>query len=470
MAEPRDALNVISALSLLLVTVCIVASRLADMPSASLLAQAALVLFCLAQSARIGPGAKMMVAAAFASAALVAFVATPLHILGAALERAAFFAALLTSLAILREAARASPVLLKAGASLVEQPPGLRYALISIGSHLASIVLNFGVMPLLGSAIRRTGEANGEGAGHIGNLQKRMSLGLLRGFATMPMWSPLSLSFAVTAASIASIQTHRLILCGLMTASIFMVFGFLWDRATETGSRVAGAAIPQGGHIRPLLEMALLVAAVISAVVLIAWLLSASSIDAVIVGCPVIGLVWLSCQVKTPGIRARLFQPVRLLVAQLQHTLPGQRDEIFILGGASFVGTVLAALIPVSALQTADASLSIPPAVLAVLIGWTVVIAGQFGLGPVLMVTVLGSAFHDPAAYGIDPVLLGVALMGGWGLAVGSTPVAAGILTLARIWNVRAGEIGRQWNGGYTIAASVVLAVWLLLLNAVLKP
>jgi hypothetical protein len=286
----------------------------------------------------------------------------------------------------------------------------------------------------------------------------------------MTMWSPLSLSFAVTASSIASIETHRLILYGLMTASVFLVFSFLWDRATETGSHEAGTATTRRGRIRPLLEMALLVAAVISADVLIAWLLGTSSINAVIVGCPMIGLVWLSCQVQTPGIGARLSQPLKLLAAQLQHTLPGQRDEIFILGGASFVGTALAALIPVSALQTADAALSIPPPVLAVLIGWTVVLAGQFGLGPLLMVTVLGSAFHDPAAYGVDPILLGVALMGGWGIAVGSTPVAAGTLTLARIWNVRAGEIGRQWNGRYTVAASVVLALWLSMLDLLLRP
>ncbi len=460
-APPRA---IASSVALVVATAGVAIGRIGGSATALTVAEVAILVYALLEAPRLHRGARIMAGAALASGALTAFAAGAGPVLLAALDRVAFFAALLTGLAFLREAGLTSPLLSRVGTSLVSQAPGLRYAVVSVGSHLASIVLNFGVMPLLGSAFQRDGSAAGGGCPRV---RRRMNLALLRGFAAMTMWSPLSLSFAVTIASIRSVEWEHLVPLGMMMAALFMVFGWVLDRAT---GRDEGASPPTvvAGRLSPLRDLLFLVSGVMLTVIVASYGLATSLLDAVIVCSPVLGIAWLVVQSWDGGAMGAVGAAFRRLRARSPVMLPSYRNEIVILGGASFIGTVIAAFVPVGAVQDALVPLSLPPGVLVVLLAWTIIVAGQFGLGPLIVVTVLGAAIPDPAVYGVHPLLLGCAFMGGWGLAVGSAPVAAGILTLSNMAGVRASTIGRQWNGPYTVLGAVLLAGWLVLLDLVL--
>lgn len=47
---------------------------------------------------------------------------------------------------------------------MVRQPPGRRYLALALGSHLIGLVLNFGVLPLVGAMVVKGNTAEAAGA------------------------------------------------------------------------------------------------------------------------------------------------------------------------------------------------------------------------------------------------------------------------------------------------------------------
>ena len=119
----------------------------------------------------------------------------------AALDRAAFIAAFFTALATLRNVAATSPALRRAGGFLAAQPPGRRYAALSLGGHLFALLLNYGSILLLGSLA--THAAQSEASPVIRRHRtRRMLLAIQRGFISSLPWSPLGFAMAISTALI----------------------------------------------------------------------------------------------------------------------------------------------------------------------------------------------------------------------------------------------------------------------------
>lgn len=472
LAASRDRESKVGrAVSSIALIVCTVSTALVHTVSLHILsgpAIAGLLVYLLREGRCFGIAARILCAAAAGAGVAAVFLApAPSQILLEALDRTAYFATLLTALAVLREAALRSPLMEEAGASLLHHPSSLRYLVISLGGQLAAVILNFGVMPLLGGAILGTRDAAQREKEPLGESRRRMCLALLRGFATMTMWSPLSLSFAVTFASVGTVKWQSLMLVGLGTAVLMSLFGFVWDIVRhDRKDRAESNPMHQASRMEmaPLLRLAGVVTVIVCLAWLVSWSLGVSLIDAVILTVPVIGIFWVMVQELPTKSLAALPRGFAYLSQNLAVSLPAQRNEVAIIGGTAFIGAIVAALMP----ERAAAFLlnfGLPPIMVVVIMCWSVIAAGAIGIGPLIMVTVLGSTFSDPAQYGISPIVLGVALMGGWGLAVGSSPVAAGIITLAGMARVPARVIGQRWNGGYTVCGALLLAGWLVVLD-----
>ena len=119
--------------------------------------------------------------------------------IAAALGSAAFIAAFFTALTCLRYASAASPSIAECGSFLAQQPPGRRYAALTVGGHLFGLVLNYGAISLLGSLAGA--HARREPDPVIRTIRiRRMLLAIQRGFVSTLCWSPLAFASAISTA------------------------------------------------------------------------------------------------------------------------------------------------------------------------------------------------------------------------------------------------------------------------------
>lgn len=408
-------------------------------------------------------GRAVLLLGALAAAAALAWHADPVPLLVRAATEAGAIIGLFVALGFLRQAAETSPLVQHCGGLMVRQPPGRRYLVLTLGSHLISLVLNFGVLPLLGIMVAKgnTPEAAGGDARIVAIRKQRMLSAILRGFAVMTVWSPLSVSFAVTQNAIAGIAWwHLLPLQGIL-AALLLALGWRLDRlAFPPVANLPGIGGPTDW--RPLARLAALVAAVVAASVVVAQSAGLRPVVGAMIVVPPAALLWLVFQHRSAITAGRLFGH-RLTIA-----LPAFRDEVAMLGGAMFLGTVVVAFVPAAETASVLAALGLPAAALVVLLAWAVMALAQIGVSQIVSVTLLGGAMAELGHLGIPPLALASGLMGAWALSACSTPVGAAVLTVARIGEVPVRTVAHAWNGRYVLAGALLLAVWLVLLCAAL--
>lgn len=450
---------VIAALALIAVVVLSILRAVWAWPPAGPAAAAALVLYLLLEGWAAKRGGRRIVAMglAAAGAALVFHPAPGPLLLNAGIQAAALIG-LFTALGFLREAAETSALIQDCGRLMVKQPPGRRYLTLALGSHLIGLVLNFGVLPLIGTMVVKgnTAEAAGGDARIVAIRQRRMMTAIVRGFAIMTVWSPLSVSFTVMQSTLPGLHWWPLLAVQLGLTSLLMGLGWLMDRrAFPTVSATA-----QPTDWRPAWRLAALVAAVVAASVAVAEILAVRLVVGAMLVVPPAAILWLIVQHRAVG-PALLHLGRRLTVS-----MPGFREEVTMLGGAMFLGAVLVAFIPAAETARLIALIPLPPVLVLVLAAWSVMALSQVGLSQIVTVSVLGGALTALSGHGLPPLVVASGLMGAWALSACSTPVGAVVLSIARLAGVPMRTVAREWNGRFVILGALVLAAWLVALCA----
>lgn len=450
----------LAALALLAVVAGSVA-RAAGLPAGGALAGGALVFYIALEGLRVRRAGRVILALAIGAAvATLATHADPAPLIGRALVESAAIIGLFVALGFLRQAAETSPLVQECGVLMVRQPPGRRYLVLTLGSHLFSLVLNFGTLSLLGTMVVKgnTPEAAGGDARIVAIRKERMLSAVLRGFAVMTAWSPLSVSFAVVQNAVHGIAWwHLLPLQGALSVLLLGLGWVLDRRAYPPVAHLPGIGGPsQWG---PLVRLAALVAAVVVASVAVAVAFDLRPVVGAMMVVPPAGMLWLVAQHRS------LPQAGLDLGRRLSLALPAFRDEVAMLGGSMFLGTLLVAFVPPGETARLVAALGLPPVTLIVLLPWLVMALAQFGISQIVTVTVLGGALSDLAGMGVPPLVLASGLMAAWALSACSTPIGAAVLTIARIGGVPVGLVARQWNGRYVLTGAVLLALWLVALR-----
>ncbi|OWU80309.1 membrane protein [Loktanella sp. 22II-4b] len=373
------------------------------------------------------------------------------------LNTAAFIAAFFTALATLRNAADSSPAIRRCGRFLSQQPPGRRYAALTVGGQLFALVLNYGSIVLLGSlALANAGqETNPEIRYHR---TRRMLLAIQRGFISSLAWSPLSFAVAITSALIPQATWLRALLPCLVTGAIVAGTGWLMD--TVFKPRLSGPRPIQKGPedsaatLLPLLFLLLILG---GSVGLLHFLFEVRVVGAVIVVVPLIALVWVGLQaargqrLRSMGSRARGY---------LGRDLPGYRGELVLLMMAGFIGTVGAQLL-VPRVEAMGLDLgALPPWLILISLVWIIPLAGQLGMNPILAVSLIAPLLPSAEAMGVTPVAVFVAITAGWSLSGASSPFTATTLLIGSFAGISATRVGIQWNGIYTLTCAVALSAW----------
>lgn len=380
-----------------------------------------------------------------------------------ALGSAGFVAGFFVALAWLRNAAATSRATTAAGRYLAEQPPGRRYVALTIGGHLFALVLSYGAIQLLGGMAEASARA--EPNREIGTIRlRRMLLAIQRGFVATLAWSPLTFSIAITTAIVPGASWTRALPYCLVTAVLLAGLGWAMDTLIKpklTGPRPP----PQRPHgtWRTLWPLAGLLALLIVAIGLVQAATGLRAVAVVMVVVPLISLGWIAAQGRGRGrpaaflaLRARRF---------VTRDLPGYRAELLLLLMAGFIGTLGAGLSAPLVRQSGFDLHAIPPWMVLIGLVWLVPLTGQLGMNPILSVSLIAPLLPEPAAMGLTPESVVVALTGGWALSGASSPYTATTMLVAALGRVTAHHVGLRWNGGYTLAAGVVVSAWAMALG-----
>lgn len=409
---------------------------------------------------------RAFLAAAFVSAAAVLasggeWQAT----LGVALDRGAEFVALMASLGLLRDAARTSRAVRRAGNWLIQQSPSWRFLAIALGGHGFGIALNMGAVTLLATLIKRSNtlEAAGGDPEVVAIREERMNVALLQGFFSMLVWSPMAISVAFTLSMIRSVSWFDICLPAGTIAAMFLAVGWLVDRIKWPPSR--RRSIPRKGPPPPVsdvLPMAGIIVGLVASVLGAKALLDLGMIESIAWFAGLFALVWLYVQYARAGTLAAVPATGRRLKVNLYRFVPEARGEQIVLGCASFLGVTLARL-----LQDVGASALLDawqPSgfILSMSIVLFVIVGSQFGIVALVTSAIAGGAVLGMRNMPLTPFELVVSLQVGWSLSATLSPYSGGTMLMARIME-RDPSVFRRWSMPWAIVCFVLfgfLAWW----------
>lgn len=353
-------------------------------------------------------------------------------------------AGLILSVMLLSSVLASSRDLQRISSSLFSGKPGTRYASLAFGTALVSVPLNFGSVAVVGSLISERIRSSGDSVA-----TRNSTRAVLRGFGVSPIWSPLSISVALTLTLLPTLGGAQLIGLSLPFAMLVLLAGFLWrepESQFETGSAdTAGAAawLRFGGIILGICIGVFLFSHVYE--LSYARSVTLSCLAAVIIGW---ALSWAGGRRPCPP------------------TMANVSNELAIVGGSAFIGSVISAVV----LGQVAGDMGLPGwawPVLAALVPWSFFLAGLAGANPILTGTliggILGPAWPPGAVLG-----LGFAMVTGWGITAFGTPFAANALIMERLTGYRARDASLRWSLVLSLIAlsaasaiAVGLTVWL---------
>lgn len=457
---------VVSTLAVTVVLVGLLCVTVLRIPQAMPIASAAMLLFVGLEAGSLARNARIILGVAVVVTALtVELRPDALTLLNKGLAQAVFLMSLVASLGLLRVAAQGSTLIAQSGAIAVRQPPSRRFLALSLGSHVISMVLNFGVLSLLGTMVLKGNTLDAaSGDSRVKDIrEQRMMTAVMQGFATMMMWSPLSIASAVIQTIASGIDIWTLLSMQFVLAMSLVILGTLIDRR-----RFPGTGLPSPGLAaedrRVLLRLGVLVSAIVFGALFLAEVLGVRPIIGAIALVPAAAYVWLSAQHwSTLGWTAP-GAGLRTLAVRVVETVPQSRNEIVILSATIYFGTLVAELIPRSFIEWALAHAPLPPIVIAVLLAWSIVALALMGVSQIASMTVLGQAMGPLAQMGIDPIVLAGGMMGAWALSTCVAPISTVTLVIAQMTGVPRPLIARKWNGSFVVIGVASLALWMSIL------
>ena len=378
-----------------------------------------------------------------------------------AINRAAFMVVFLNSLSFLQHAAGRAPLLRTLGHILGHQPPGRRYLVLTFGAALFGMLLNLSAIGLLGTMIAK-GVAPGTTAEdqRIAAIRrKRMTLAMIRGFCSIPMWSPITVTIALITAAIPGLKWAEIAIYSAPLGVCFLLLGWVFDRhAYPQRTPPAHSNPPSLRGLVPLLALAV---AVPSLALGLSQILGTSMIVALLLALPVISAGWLWLQERTqPRAMARVGHEIG---HKILPNLPTMRTEITLFACSAFLGVMVAHIIDTDAMGHAITTAGLSSGATLAISAWLIVGLALVGVNPIVSVTILAGTLPKLAALAISPVAVGVMLVSVWTISVNTTPYSTAVRLSARMLGTATpGQIGPAWNGSYAFAMLCLLSVLLL--------
>lgn len=379
-------------------------------------------------------------------------------VLMSGLGAAAFIGGYFTALTTLRNVAAISPAIVSASRYLTTQPPGRRYAALTLGGHVFGLLLSYGAISLLSSLV--TGSNKSEPNAEIRKIRtRRMLLAIQRGFvATLP-WSPLSFAMAITTVLIPGATWTKAVLPGIVSALIITGIGWALDTVLKPRLAVRPVPRPVEGTIRRLNPLFLLLLLLAGCTAILHEVTGIRIVGVVIVVVPLVSFGWALIQHRGGAHDFTLADHAR---HYLFTELPGYRGELTLLMMAGYIGTLGAPLLAPFIQKTGLDLAALPPWLLLVCLVWITPILGQVGMNPILAVGLYAPLLPCAASMGINPNAIVTAIAAGWAMSGISSPYTATTLLVSNAGGVSALHVGLRWNGLYLLVVGPALTLWTL--------
>lgn len=454
--------STISALCLVITSLCAIVRELSPVFWPSPVAGVCLVLFIALQWRLISRTFKFFAILALAlGAELWIWHDITLAELANAVDRAAFFAFFLTSLSVLREAAGTSPLVRRCGTILVNQPTGRRYILLSVGSHLFSVMLNIGALNVLGTMVKRSIRpgTTDEERRIAGIRSRRMLTAVLRGFSGIPLWSPTTVTMLLVLSSIPEIAWEQYAPLGLSLAVLFIIWGAILDRFSYSQHTIK----PGEDHrLIYLIPLVLLVAFIPLSAFVVSVLTGLKLFSALLMCVPFIGLIWIAVQYRRAGPRISAALVLRRATRAFPRTFISQRNEVALFASSGFIGVILIPLIDPSWINDWLQYAGLSDAMLMIMISMTIIVTSLMAINPIITVTLILGVLQELPDLNVSPTIQAVVITVTWAVFTGTSPFTASLRFLSIFSSVSPTELGMKWNGIFSL--SVLLTLYAVLL------
>ena len=389
-------------------------------------------------------------------------------VLHRALDQALYFAFFVTMLGILQDTAAQSPLIRRSGVVILSQPPGRRYSVLTLGGVQMGVLLNLGALSLLGTMIAQgVAQSRAKTEARIADIRlRRMTLAMLRGFCTVPLWSPTSISMPIVLMALPGLTWLDLAPYGIALAAVLLMLGWCVDRLSYQRPQAPADNAP---WVRPLLPMLVLIAAIPAIGLVVSAVMDLRMISAILISIPVVALIWQTVQHHGAGQPRPVALAARSLVTETLPKLPNFRSEVVIFAASGAVAIILLPLIDIDALGRQIAALGLGEGVVMV-IGFLWIFGMSFvGIGPIVTVSLLMGVLPNLPGLHFMPVQLALMALTAWTLSVGMSPLSAAVRITGRAIGQEPATLGMRWNGAYIVMASALL-IAILLLSDVVRP
>ncbi len=378
-----------------------------------------------------------------------------------ALDLAAYFAAFIVLLTVLKIAAERSRSVLAVGRYLIGQPTGRRFFTTAFGGHVLGVFLNFGAVSLMAPLIQ-SATKHPDGTTDI-DLERRQMSALLRGFAWILLWAPTTLSQAVLLTLFTEIDLGKIFALGIATSILMIAIGYVYDRYEWRALPTAQDIIPPNCPWPALLTLSAICAALIGAVLTLQIAANYTIALALMFVAPATTVIWFLLQKPsdiTIATQCARFWPV------FKTNTPGLARSAMALGLSGFIGRILAEVLPVTALtQQLDLTL-MPGWIFLALLPVLITLGGQIALSPIILVVFLGQVIQTIPALPADPTHIVFALSAGWAISMFASPNATATLLISATSNIPPTTLTWRWNLRYGVICYVVLVAIFALLES----
>ena len=385
------------------------------------------------------------------------------------LDRAAFFAAFIYLVTLLKEAAQRSVSVLKLGTFMTSQPAGKRFFSLAFGGHIMGVLLNFGAISLLTPLIQRGARASiinePDGEDKIAIVEQQQISALIRGFSWMIMWSPTALTQAVLFTAFPGIDLKVVITLGITSSIVMILIGRAEDRFRWRNKKVNQNLTEMHFPTGPAYRFLLICLSLVGLTFLLVNLAKVSAAIALMLAAPIIMTLWIFGQNFKINLAETLIQTRVALGDIFLGSASVLARSAFTLGIAGFIGEAAAKLAPVQLLADQLALADIPVWLFLISLPIIINICGQIAISPILVVVFLSSIINQLPTLPADPNLIVYALGAGWALSMSLSPNASATLLMSGITQIAPTTLTWRWNGIYALLCLTVFSLMFFVLS-----
>lgn len=383
-------------------------------------------------------------------------------VLHQAADRGLYLGLFILSMGILQATAASSPLVHRSGRILVSQKPGRRYAALTFGGALFGLPLSVGAVGLLGTMIKHGNEGTDE---RIAETRlRRMTVAVLRGVGSVPLWSPTSIAIPVVLLGIPDLSFLKVLSHSAVLAVLFLGLGWLVDRIGNRGLARAGTGHAET-ELAPLGWFMALVASLLVVAIALAQLLDVSIISANILIAPGASLLWQYVQQRGHGIRKPMREALDIMLRRILPSLRNLRSEvtIFMISGA--LGILVVPLVDAEALSAAILPYASSSGAALAIAYVFVLVTGILGLNPIASVTVVIAILTQLDTFDLRDIDIAMTVLTAWAATVAISPFTSNVRIAANAIGEDPTKVGLRWNVSFVLVVSALFMVRCLLIR-----